>query len=67
MNDSTDEIRCPFCNAILDERWVRKCGASLMGKAGGAAKARSTAQSSALKRWDKERAKPKGSSGDHES
>lgn len=33
--------RCPYCGKVLKDRWVKKQGAALMGKASGAAKARS--------------------------
>jgi hypothetical protein len=50
-----DEIRCPFCNALLDTFWVRRQGASLLGKAGGAAKRRFNAKQAAEARWAKAR------------
>jgi hypothetical protein len=48
------ETRCPFCDAILDDDWVKKAGASVMGRVGrGEAKARSSKITSdgAIKRW----------------
>jgi hypothetical protein len=46
--------RCPFCDHILEDDWLKKMGAALMGKASGAAKARSTemTSSAAKKRWN---------------
>jgi hypothetical protein len=55
-----DEIRCPHCGKPLDERWLAKQGASLLGKTGrGKAKARTNAREAAQARWA--RAKQKGS------
>jgi hypothetical protein len=53
--------RCPFCNHILEDKWLKKQGASLMGKASGEAKARTRDQASAASRvrWDQEREKKK--------
>lgn len=47
--------RCPFCNAILDDEWIKHQGASLMGKEGGKAKIRSNAREASLTRWNKKR------------
>jgi hypothetical protein len=52
--------RCPHCHQILSDKWLKREGASLMGKArSGAAKARSKEKSTgaALLRWDQERKK----------
>jgi hypothetical protein len=49
--------RCPYCDHILEDTWVKKIGASLMGKAGGANKARPSARAAAKKRWKKEKSK----------
>lgn len=43
--------RCPFCNEILEDDWVKKIGATLMGKTSGERKARGTASAAATKRW----------------
>jgi len=43
--------RCPHCHKILSDAWVRKHGASLLGKTGGKAKARNNASAAANKRW----------------
>lgn len=53
--------RCPFCNEILEDSWLKKMGASLMGKASGVVKARSREVTSAgaKKRWKKEKDKRK--------
>lgn len=50
--------RCPKCGEILDDAWVKKAGATLMGKSGGANKARNNAQAAAKKRWKKEKKFP---------
>jgi hypothetical protein len=47
------EVRCPFCNGILSEDWLKKAAASLMGKAKGPTKARANAREAALARWAK--------------
>ncbi len=46
-------MRCPHCDHILSDEWLKKVGASLMGKKGGAAKARSReqTQAAARSRW----------------
>jgi hypothetical protein len=46
--------RCYHCGKILDDAWVKREGAALMGKASGEAKARSPelARKAALARWD---------------
>jgi hypothetical protein len=46
--------RCPFCNEILSDAWLKKMGATLMGKASGESKARSSEVTSAAasKRWN---------------
>lgn len=52
-----DEIRCPFCDEILEDAWVKKMGASLMGRSGrGESKVRSSATTSngATKRWKRQ-------------
>lgn len=49
-----DEIRCPVCDAVLEHAWVKKMGASLMGRSGrGESKARGsvTTTAGAIKRW----------------
>lgn len=53
--------RCYHCGEILSDEWVRKQGASLMGKKGGQAKARSSEQARAANkvRWDRQRRKNK--------
>lgn len=43
--------RCPHCGQILSDYWVKKVGASLMGKTGGKAKARNNAAAAAKARW----------------
>jgi hypothetical protein len=45
--------RCPFCDEILSDDWVRKQGASLMGKKSGENKARTSeiAAAAATQRW----------------
>jgi hypothetical protein len=48
-------IRCPFCNEPLDERWLRKAGASLLGKTTGPTKARAKARQASLVRWQRVR------------
>lgn len=52
--------RCPHCNKILPDVWLKKMGASLMGKTSGASKARPHAVTSAAakKRWKKEKEFP---------
>jgi len=54
-NDREDHIlaRCPFCNEILPDKWLKKNGASLLGKSGGKAKARNNASAAANARWKK--------------
>jgi len=49
--------RCPFCGKILPDDWLKAEGASLMGKSGGPAKARSSASASAAAQigWQKRR------------
>jgi hypothetical protein len=49
--------RCPHCNAVLADNWIKAMGASLMGKSGGRNKARSTASAAARARWDKKKKK----------
>src|SRR4029077_1777885 len=49
--------KCPYCDHILEDEWLKKVGATLMGKTGGAAKARPSARAAAKKRWKKARAK----------
>jgi hypothetical protein len=54
--------RCPHCHKILSDEWLKREGASLMGKTRtGAAKARShkVASGAALLRWDQEQRKKK--------
>lgn len=48
---------CPHCKKVLGEEWLKRAGASLMGKSGGRSKARGgTAMSAAAKkRWAKVR------------
>jgi hypothetical protein len=43
--------RCPFCDRVLDDAWVKKAGATLMGRASGASKARTNSKAAADKRW----------------
>jgi hypothetical protein len=46
--------KCPHCNKILADEWVKKEGASLMGKAAkGKAKRRRNAAAAARTRWKK--------------
>jgi hypothetical protein len=46
--------RCPFCNKVLRDDWVKREGASLMGKAAkGKRKKRHNAAEAAAKRWEK--------------
>jgi hypothetical protein len=46
--------KCPFCSKVLSDDWVKKEGASLMGKsAKGKAKRRKNASDAARQRWDK--------------
>jgi hypothetical protein len=56
-------MKCPFCNHILEDSWLKRVGASLMGRSSGEAKARSRDQASAASRvrWDEERKKKKSS------
>jgi len=42
---------------VLSDTWVKKNGASLMGKSGGKAKARSNARAAANARWKRHKAK----------
>jgi hypothetical protein len=51
--------RCPFCNEILSDAWVKKTGAALMGKEGGINKARSrtVASNAGKQRWKKAKKK----------
>jgi hypothetical protein len=51
--------RCPHCNEVISDKWIRKNGASLMGKAGGRAKARNNASAAAKARWARAREKAK--------
>ena len=46
-------MRCPHCNEILSDDWVKRQGASIMGRSS-KRKGRSTevARANALKRWD---------------
>lgn len=52
-------MNCPYCKHILPDQWLKKAGASLMGRSGGATKARgrAAAQEAAQARWDKARRK----------
>jgi hypothetical protein len=47
--------RCPFCDTILPDDWVKQQGAALMGKMGGPTKARSSESARAAARigWKK--------------
>jgi len=46
--------RCPKCNEVLPDEWVKKEGASLMGKAAkGKSKRRRNAKAAARERWKK--------------
>lgn len=48
--------RCPHCDHILSDEWLRHVGASLMGKKGGACKRRVTSGSIAANaRWAKKK------------
>jgi hypothetical protein len=49
--------RCPYCNHILKDEWLRSHGAAALGRAGGPAKARGAKQASdaAKERWRSER------------
>jgi len=49
--------KCPNCGVVLSDTWVKKNGASLMGKSGGKAKARSNARAAANARWKRHKAK----------
>lgn len=53
-------IRCPHCDKILNDAWVKRAGATLMGMAAaGKSKARSSEQAAYASniRWSKEREK----------
>jgi hypothetical protein len=51
--------KCPFCQQILSDDWVKKEGASLMGKsAKGRSKRRKNASDAARQRWQNENAAP---------
>jgi hypothetical protein len=54
---------CPFCNNPLSDDWLKRRAASLMGKAGGAAKARATARQAANARWTRVRERAKKMAG----
>lgn len=46
--------KCPFCSKLLADEWLKREGASLMGKAAkGKAKKRKTAAKAARLRWQK--------------
>jgi hypothetical protein len=47
--------RCPHCDKVLSDDWIRENGASLLGRAGGRAKARNAeqARAAAQARWTK--------------
>ena len=47
-------MRCPYCDHVLEDAWVKKMGAALMGKASGEAKSRGSAvaRGAAKKRWE---------------
>ena len=51
--------RCPYCDKILPDNWLKAQGAALMGKASGQAKARSseTARIAAEIGWKKRKKK----------
>lgn len=50
--------RCPFCHKILSDEWLKKEGASVMGRsAKGKRKARDNAKEAAKSRWVKRRKK----------
>ena len=51
--------RCYHCGKILSDDWMKKQGASLMGKTGGEAKARANSREAARARWDREKEKKK--------
>jgi hypothetical protein len=46
--------RCYHCGKVLDDAWLKRQGAALMGKTRGEAKARSpeVARKAALARWE---------------
>ena len=49
--------KCPYCDHILPDVWLKKIGATLMGKTSGENKARSTesASGAANQRWERVR------------
>lgn len=49
--------RCPKCQAILPDEWVKSQGAALMGRSKGKAKARRSeiARAAAERRWSKKK------------
>lgn len=51
--------KCYHCGKVLSDDWIRKQGASLLGKKGGTNKARSReqAQAASRARWEKARKK----------
>jgi hypothetical protein len=48
--------KCYHCGKVLNDAWLKRVGAALMGKTKGIAKARSSelARKAALKRWQPE-------------
>jgi hypothetical protein len=54
-------MRCPHCDGILSDDWVKKAGATLMGRASGASKARASKQmkAAAKVRWRGKKKKKK--------
>jgi hypothetical protein len=51
--------KCPMCGKILEDAWLKKVGATLMGKSSSPGKGytRLTSQAAARKRWSKARKK----------
>ena len=49
--------RCPYCDHVLSDEWLKSTGATLMGKTSGENKARSreAAAASANERWERVR------------
>lgn len=47
-------MKCYHCGKVLEDAWLRKAGASMLGRASGEAKRRSPtkARKAARKRWD---------------
>jgi hypothetical protein len=53
--------RCYHCGKVLEDDWLKRQGAALMGKTSGEKKARSSEQArqAALKRWEPDSPPPK--------